>query len=1076
MTRLVRACLVVACAWAFGQLETFALPARLELGARPAERFLAPGTVHRYELQLQAGEFVRLIVDVPTRSARATVVCRVAAPDGTILAEGAGFRLPKFAVLAVASATGLYQIDVRLERDQPVRYAIRLDETRQATERDQISAAAERALADARHLESADTLEARHQARETRQAAITMLRQNGDRLGEAFAWLTLAPMEYEGDLPAKVDALKNAQRAWQETGDLAMQAFTAESIGGFLLNGLYDARSALQYLEQARSLYEQLGDRDDQTSTILSIAKAHAQLGDYNHAIGEYERARSEFHATESIREDAALVAIAVLYERMNDYERALTYLNQSVEVDRRKGDHQREIGNLINAASARAKLGDTDAALSSIEQARQVCRTIADPACEIRLAGPLAAVRLRRGEPDLALSTLQAALRYHRSVSHDRLQQADILRDMADAYFALGDRQNARQRLAEALPLWPAPNAARLDLLLKLMWVSVDLGDEHSADEYSRQLLDDAHKLSDPRSVGAALAGMARLQQRAGRLDEARRDIDAALENLEAFRASIPGPEARTMFAPRIERVYEADVDLLMDMHRAHPDQHRDAEALLAADRMRARVLLEILSGTNVDLLNSVDPALAERAQDLRRRLDAAGTLQLQLLGQSQTQPQAAKLSGEIRDLRAAYGLAEAQLRAASPRYAAIMQPAPITLHDIQQNLLDDDSVLIEYALGNERSYVWAVTRRTLLSAELPSRAAIEAVARRSRDLLSAWRQHPASETSGQRAARLVQAEADERTSSVELSRILLGPIASSLNRKRLLIVADGALQYVPFAALPEPDVLTNGSSGEPLSAETLVTRHEIVNVPSAAAAAALRRNRTLRTRASDTVAILADPVFDADDARVHAGAGTTGSSSAPPLARLPFSLREAEAIASASRPREVFEATGLAATRERAMSAEVARARIVHFATHARVDDEAPELSGIVLSLVDGSGHQADGILRLDDVYRLRLSADLVVLSGCQTALGKDVRGEGLIGLTRGFMFAGAPRVISSLWTVDDAATAALMARFYHGVQSEGLSPAAALRAAQIDISRETRWRSPYYWSAFQLYGDWR
>lgn len=1058
-------------------MESFALPARLELGARPAERFLAPGSTHRYELQLQAGEFVRLVVDVPTKTARATVVARVLDPDGMTLGESAGFRWPKFAVWAVAPVTGLYQIHVQLERDQPVRYAMRVAETRPATERDLISVAAERTLADARHLETADTAAARRQAHDMRQAAITMFRQNGDLVGEAYGWLTLAPMEYQGDLAAKVEALKNARRAFQDAGDPAMQAFTAESIGGFLLNSLYEAPSALEYFQQARSLYEQLGDRDDQTNMILSIAKAHADVGDFAHAIAEYERARDEFHAAGSIREDPALVDIAVLYERMNDYERALTYLDQAAEVDRRKGDRGREVGNLVNAASVRVGLGDVDGARSSVERARQVCRTIADDrACEIRLAGPLAEVHLRRGEPDQALSTLEDALRYHRSVSRDRLQQVDILRHMAEAYFSLGDRQNARQRLVEALALWPALNAARLDVLLKLAWVSFDLGDTRRADEYSRQLLNDARKVSDPQWTGRALAGIARLEQRAGRLDVARRDMDAALENIEAYRALVPGPEARTMLAPRMEGVYEADVDLLMAMHRAHPDQHRDADALLAADRMRARVLLEILSGTKVDLLDDVDPALADRTQDLRRRLNAAGTLQLHLLGQQHSEPQAARLSEQIRDLRAAYGLAEAQLRAASPRYAAITQPPPLTLRDIQQNVLDDETVLVEYALGAERSYVWAVTRHAVVSAELPNRAAIEALARRHRDLLSESGQLPAAQTSAARAARLAQVEADERTSSAELSRVLLGPIAGDLNRKRLLIVADGALQYVPFASLPEPAVLGESSSRETLPGETLVARHEIVNLPSVAAVGALQRERTMRPRPPDTVAILADPVFDAADSRVHAATGAAPSSSAPALARLPFSLQEAEAIASASQPSNVFEAVGLAATRESAMGADIARARIVHFATHARLNDDAPELSGIVLSLVDASGHQLDGLLRLDDIYRLKLSADLVVLSGCETALGKDVRGEGLIGLTRGFMYAGAPRVVSSLWTVDDAATAALMARFYRGMLSEGLSPAAALRAAQIDISRETRWRSPYYWAAFQLHGDWR
>jgi CHAT domain-containing protein len=133
-------------------------------------------------------------------------------------------------------------------------------------------------------------------------------------------------------------------------------------------------------------------------------------------------------------------------------------------------------------------------------------------------------------------------------------------------------------------------------------------------------------------------------------------------------------------------------------------------------------------------------------------------------------------------------------------------------------------------------------------------------------------------------------------------------------------------------------------------------------------------------------------------------------------------------------------------------------------------------PELSGLVLSLVDPQGRPQEGFLRLHDIYNLKLGADLVVLSACQTALGKDIRGEGLIGLTRGFMYAGAPRVVASLWEVDDRATAELMKRLYEGMLVRGLTPAAALRDAQLALRRDRRWSDPFYWGAFVLQGEWK
>jgi CHAT domain-containing protein len=162
--------------------------------------------------------------------------------------------------------------------------------------------------------------------------------------------------------------------------------------------------------------------------------------------------------------------------------------------------------------------------------------------------------------------------------------------------------------------------------------------------------------------------------------------------------------------------------------------------------------------------------------------------------------------------------------------------------------------------------------------------------------------------------------------------------------------------------------------------------------------------------------------------------------------------------------------------ASRETAASPDLGQYRIVHFATHGLLNNEHPELSGIVLSLVDQQGKPQNGFFRLYDVYNMNLSAKLVVLSACQTALGKQVRGEGLMGLTRGFMYAGSARVMASLWRVEDEATAEMMKKFYEGMIKDGQRPAAALKSAQVWLQRQKRWRAPYYWAGFILQGEWR
>jgi len=354
------------------------------------------------------------------------------------------------------------------------------------------------------------------------------------------------------------------------------------------------------------------------------------------------------------------------------------------------------------------------------------------------------------------------------------------------------------------------------------------------------------------------------------------------------------------------------------------------------------------------------------------------------------------------------------------------------------------------------KRCFVWLAMTALMASST---------VAQRVYALLTA-RQSVPGETIRQRQARIAKADSEYPAAARELSKMVLGPVAGQLSDRRLLIVADGALQYVPFGALPMP---TQRQDMTPL-----IVNHEVVNVPSASVLAVQRRELAARKPAEKLVAVLADPVFEFDDPRLRRKGGLAADRGK--LSRLPFSREEALAISAVAPAGQSTVATDFKASIATATSAELGRYRIVHLATHGLVDTERPELSGIALSLVDEHGKAQDGFLRLHDVYRLNWSADLVVLSACQTALGKEIGGEGLVGLTRGFMYAGVRSVVASLWNVNDGATAQFMKYFYQGVIGKKLSPAAALRAAQIEMWKRKSSSSPYYWAAFVLQGEWR
>jgi CHAT domain-containing protein len=307
-------------------------------------------------------------------------------------------------------------------------------------------------------------------------------------------------------------------------------------------------------------------------------------------------------------------------------------------------------------------------------------------------------------------------------------------------------------------------------------------------------------------------------------------------------------------------------------------------------------------------------------------------------------------------------------------------------------------------------------------------------------------------------------------------LASLVLPADRSLLRGTRLVVVADGSLHYVPFAALPD-------RAGQPL-----VTRFEVVHVPSASVAGQIRTELAGRQAAPNAIAVIADPVYDAGDERV---AAPSRRAAADPvltratrdfgfdggrLPRLPFTRAEALSLRALA-PASSRTLLDFSANVDAALSADLGSYRYLHFATHGLLNDSRPELSGLVLSLVDGKGRPRRGLLTAPDVSNLRLGAELVVLSSCRSAAGREVKGEGLLGLTRAFMHAGAPRVVASLWPVDDVASSRLMTRMYGRMLGpRKLAPAAALREAQLDLQRDPRWRAPYYWAAFQIQGEWR
>jgi len=722
------------------------------------------------------------------------------------------------------------------------------------------------------------------------------------------------------------------------------------------------------------------------------------------------------------------------------------------------------------------------------------------------------------RGELDKAEKYLHQALaHYHRLSPHTHhYTEAGVLIDLGMIREKRRDLRGAENYFRQALEigLTVSSNLGVATIMQRLGDIARERGDIIQAEEQYRKALAMREKVvpngADHSESLAALAGIMRIQRKP---DDAAKLYQQALNALESQTARMGDSEQiRAGFRSKYANYYRDYIDLLIE-------QQKPSMAFDVLERLRARTLLETLATAHVDIRNGVDTALVEKERTLAELLSAKSSGRIELLSHPHSAEQLAVLDKEIENALEQDQDVNEQIRANSPAYAALTQPKALTAGQVQQELLDSDTVLLEYSLGKDRSYVFAVTPDSLNAREIPKRETIERSARHLYRLLRTWQPVGGGKSSAQPAQLR---EAEVRRVSAALSRIVLGPVASQLQGKRVLIVSDGALQYIPFAMLPAPEPAPAGNAHSRRLMLPLIAEHEVINLPSASVLGALRQQMSARTAPAEAVAVLADPVFDKDDERVRAVAAVRKSASARSigldsgsdaasdprsstqdpqdteevnehltrsltdihgaakrgayLARLPYTRREAKAILAVTPAGEAMQALDFDASRATAFDPKLSQYRIVHIATHGLLDSEHPELSGLVLSLVDKQGNKQDGFLGLQDIYNLNLPADLVVLSACETGLGKEINGEGLVGLTRGFMYAGAGRVMASLWKVDDVATAELMRRFYQGVEQQGMRPAAALQKAQVEMWKQPRWRDPYYWAAFQLQGEWK
>lgn len=1099
-------------------------PVELTAGVATASE-ISGGRSKTFRIVLRGGQRLRArLVKGDMR-----VALTVAGADGLARPEYVGAGFEPLAVSLVAEADGEYRLEVRsLEVEGPPRpFRLLVEPLGGASPDERADDAAAALFAEAerlRHSWEADNI---GRAVGLYGRAAAAWRRLGRRREAARAHEGAGACHFIlGEYPQAIADFKSARSESRLARDGRGESRALNGIGS-VLSFSGESREVIAHAEWVLARARRIGraaEPEDllvEAQALCNEGEAYYNLGRLPEALGFFERAL----AISTLIEDRAGQALARLdsgYALADSGETlaAAESHRQALALWRDAG-HLRGVALSLSAVGGiHTSLGETRLAVQFNDQAQRLFETLGDRPGRAIVLNNLARTRELLNEFGAAAEGYKGALDIYRELRNE-VGEALSLIYLGRLFRTMGRTDEAASHCDRGIEISRRLGVLRLeayalvevaaikdqagltgealDIYRRLLGIYGRLGDLGGRAVVLNRMGGVYHKEERPREAVAsfeqALALSQKVKDRAeeitthynlarawralGRTDAALARAEASVELSESARAQITGPASRSSYFAAARKYYELYIDLLMEEERKRPGQGFAARALHASEGAHARSLLDLLSESGVNIRQGVDTALLERELSLRQALGDKAQYLTRLLSAGAPRASSRGVEEEVGRLADEYQKVQSQIRDRSPRYATLTQPRPLTLEEIRKEL-SDDTVLLEYVLGPDKSYLWCLTADSFEAHELPPRGKIEEAADGVYQLLKT---PPAGGGAAEYNRRFAEL-------SSPLSDMLLGKVAERLQGRRLLVVPDGKLHYIPFEALPLP----GPPSGTPAEFVPLVTQHEVVCLPSASLLSVIRGEAGRRQRAAKTVIVLADPVYDADDGRVERqaagggdGAGAQAASSPPDathggraavlkttLPRLRFSRAEGAGIMSVTPRGQGALAEDFDASRSTALGEQPRQFQVVHFSAHGRVDRDEPEMSGIVLSMVNRRGAPENGLLQLHDIYNLNLSAELVVLSACDSGLGKDVKGEGLVGLTRGFMYAGARGVVASLWQVDDAATAELMTRFYREMLARGAKPAAALRAAKVAAWQQEGRSPPYFWAAFVLQGD--
>jgi CHAT domain-containing protein/uncharacterized protein HemY len=860
-----------------------------------------------------------------------------------------------------------------------------------------------------------------------------------------------------------------------------------------------EIEKAQHELNEALQLSRSLKYNAGEAESLAQIAVAQFELGRHSEAEQTNNQAIQIWQQLKNQRGEAqALSTQGIVYLVLDQVEQATATLKNAEALWRSLGDSDELANTLVDQNFLAIRQGQWQAALTLLNEAQGL---LVDKQAEPYVAGKVAMslgdVYEAYGQLDTSLSYFQEALTLYRDFAHDKRAINEAANQVGRLQARLGDYAAAKQEIEQALSValetgnefnvgmchetlgrvWLEASSyepARDEFLAAIshfqksntQWLVARaqtylgqtehlLGHLERASEAYEKALRFYQKNPDYTNEAAIRFGLGKIALQQNQLGKAEEHLRRSITLTEQLRENAASRDLRSSFLALIHDRYETYVEWLMTRYARERNQQFAIEAFEANESGRARALLDSLRDSQKELRQTNDPLLLEKEQRLQQQEQQLIDERGKLASHGGNEKEKADVEKKLTDVRGQLETTKARINSSSNFHQLL---EPLTYEDIHRQVTDAETSLLSYSLGDGKSFAWLVTQDGLTSYELADKQTIEKAATR---LIALLKSPPLNSTQ----------ETELQSSISEVSRLVLEQVSAKLRTPRLIVIADGALQYIPFQILKNPAKAN----------ESLISEFDIVAAPSASALALVRQQRANRQHGSKLLVGFGDAVFSRDytpqgSTATATDTGSARSETVSRLAKLPRlfnAKRELLAISDLVGKDSSFYVE-YNATRANLLKLDLSQYRILHVVTHGVLDTKQPELSGIVLSLIDANQRPIDGFVSLSDIYRLRAPVDLVVLSACETAVGQRMQGEGLIGLTRGFMYAGASGVVATLWTVDDRATAELMKQFYANMLQRGMGPARALREAQNYIRSQPNWSAPYFWAGFTFQGD--